>query len=73
MLRKLLKMSSKILIDGKEYDTEALTPNIKAQIDMILGADQKINELNRDLAMCMTARNTYAKALNELLSAEIDD
>ena len=65
-------MSSKILIDGKEYDTNTLAPEVKSQIEMLVSADQKINELNRDLALCMTARNTYAKALNELLAENND-
>jgi len=66
-------MSSIILIDGKEYDLETLTPEIKSQIEMLVNADKKINEINIDLALYTTARNTYAKILNDLLADKILD
>ena len=71
--KRFIKMSKIILIDGKQYDAENFGPEIKSQIEMIVNADNKISELNRDLALCTTARNTYARILNDLLLKESTD
>jgi hypothetical protein len=59
-----------ITIDGKEYDTEALSEDAKNQIVSIQFVDRKIQELKAGLAAYQTARNAYAKALTELLNKE---
>ena len=56
-----------ITIDGKEYDTETMSDEAKAQLVSVQTTDRKIAELNSDLAMAQTARNAYAKALSDLL------
>ena len=60
-------MSSIITIDNKDYEIDKLSQEAKSQIEMIINTDTKINELNRDLAICMTARNAYSQILNNLL------
>ncbi len=57
----------KMTIDGQEYDTEELSDQAKAQLVSIQLVDGKIADLNNELAIMQTARNTYAKALTELL------
>ena len=57
----------KMTIDGQEYDTEEFSDEAKAQLQSIQVVDRKIAELNADIAIMQTARNTYGKALNELL------
>lgn len=58
---------STITIDGKEYELEKFSDAAKAQLVSLRVSDQKIAELQRDLAIAQTARNAYAKALSELL------
>jgi hypothetical protein len=56
-----------IKFDEKEYDTDTLSDEAKAQVNMLVATDNKILELQRDLAIAQTARNTYFRALGELL------
>ena len=53
--------------DGKEYDFESLSEEARAQINMLVAADNKIAELQRDLAITQTARNAYFHAASELM------
>lgn len=56
-----------ITIDGKEYDPEKLPADAKAQLGALAATDQEINRLKMQMAIAQTARNAYAKALQELL------
>ena len=56
-----------ITIDNKEYDPNSLATEAKQQLEMLVATDNKIRELQRDLAISQTARNAYAKALQVLL------
>ncbi|OAN95426.1 hypothetical protein A8B74_15490 [Sulfitobacter geojensis] len=54
---------AKISIDGKEYDSEALSDEARANLQNIQLCEQKMNDIKRDLAIAQTARNAYAQAL----------
>lgn len=56
-----------ITIDNKEYKLDDLSEDAKAQITSIQVVDQKIADLNTQLAIMQTARNAYAQALTSLL------
>ena len=56
-----------INIDGKEYDIDALPPEVKGQLAALQQCDQKINSWNMDIAIAQTARVAYAAELNLLL------
>jgi hypothetical protein len=56
-----------IKINDKQYDTDALSDSAKAQLTSLQVTDQEIQRLNIQLAIAQTARNAYARALNELL------
>lgn len=56
-----------IKIDDKDYDLDKLSTEAKQQLEMLAATDAKLRELQRDLAIAQTARNTYARALSELL------
>ncbi len=56
-----------ITIDNKPYDLNSLSTEAKQQLEMLVATDNKIRELQRDLAISQTARNAYARALSELL------
>lgn len=58
---------STITIDNKEYKLEELSDDAKAQIGSIQIVDQKMADLNAELAIMQTARNAYAQALTALL------
>lgn len=58
---------AEISIDGKQYDTDKLSANAKAQIENLQFVNQEIVRAQAHLAVLQTARNTYAQALkNEL-------
>jgi hypothetical protein len=56
-----------IKIDDKEYDLDSLSDDAKAQLEMMIATDNKIRELQRDMAIAQTARVAYARALNDAL------
>lgn len=56
-----------INIDGQNYDLNKLSDEAKAQIASIQAVDAKLNELKRDTAIVMTARNMYVQALKKSL------
>ncbi|OYZ67095.1 MAG: hypothetical protein B7Y17_00445 [Sulfuricurvum sp. 24-42-5] len=56
-----------ISIDNIEYELTSLSDEAKAQIGSIQAVDQKIADLNTQLAIMTTARNAYAQALQPLL------
>jgi hypothetical protein len=59
-----------ITIDGKEYEFEQFSKEIQGQILSMRAADARIAELKRDLAFVQTARNSYGRALKELMAKE---
>lgn len=61
-----------INIDGMEYDLEEFSDGARAQLASMQLADQKIAQLQADLAMFQTARNAYAQALAAELP-EVED
>lgn len=56
-----------ITINNQPYDTDTLPDAAKQQLQMLVTTDNKIRELQRDLAISQAARNAYARALGELL------
>ena len=50
-------------IDGKDYDTEKLSKEVKVELARLRLCDQKIRQLEVDLAIAQTARKSYAMAL----------
>ena len=58
---------AKVTIDGKEYDTEKLSDEVKSNIQNVQFCEQKLAELKRELALTQTARNAYAQALKGAL------
>jgi hypothetical protein len=57
-----------ITIDNQEYDLNKLSAEAKAQLLSLQVTDQKIAQLQQDLAIAQTARNAYAQALAALLT-----
>ena len=59
---------SSITIDDKEYVLEDMSDSSRAQLASLQLTDQRISQLQADLAIAQTARNAYAQALK----AELD-
>lgn len=59
-----------ITIDDTSYDLDKLSPDARAQVEMLLATDARIKELQRDLAITQTARNAYVQAAKALLQNE---
>ena len=61
-----------IKIDGKEYDIDELSEEAKAQVASLNFVDQELVRLTAQIAAMQTARNTYGRALNEILGVDTD-
>ena len=59
-----------LTIDGREYDTEQLSEAAQAHVTNIQIVDQKIAQLQQEVAIMQTARNAYAQALQAELPKE---
>ena len=60
-----------IKIDDKDYDTESLSDEAKAQLQSLQFVDQELAKLQAQVAVLQTARIAYAKALNDALGTEL--
>ncbi len=58
---------SSIKIDEKEYQLDDFSDQAKANLLSLQAVDRKIADAQQELAILQTARNTYAKALQENL------
>ena len=65
-------MMAKVQIDGHDYETEAMSQEAKGRLEMLMLCDQKIRQLQGELAMMQTARQAYANALKAALVAPSD-
>lgn len=58
-----------IQIDGRDYDSESLSPEAKKQLSALQIVDNEIRHLHVQLGIASTARGVYA----QLLKAAIAD
>ena len=56
-----------VTIDDVEYNSEALSSEVKEELGSMQVCDQRIAALQTDLAIAQTARNAYAHVLKGLL------
>ena len=64
---------AKVMIDEKEYDTDDLTDDAKAQLGSFQFVENELARLNAKSAALQTARIAYARALKEALGEEPED
>ncbi|MCZ4368783.1 DUF6447 family protein [Sulfitobacter dubius] len=55
-------------IDGKSYELDSLTDEAKSQLGNIRAVDAELKRLQQQTAIAQTARNAYARALQEELA-----
>ena len=58
---------SHVTIDGRDYELDKLSGEARQQANNINLVDQEIRRLQFQLAICQTARNAYATALQAAL------
>jgi len=56
-----------ITIDGKEYEFDQLSNEVKNQLASLQFVDAELQRLNAQIAVFQTARTTYANALKQSL------
>ena len=61
------------MIDEKEYDTDDLTDEAKAQLGSFQFVENELARLDAQSAALQTARIAYARALKEALGEEPED
>ena len=61
---------AKITIDGKDYVSETLSKDAKAQLVNLNYVDSELKRLQAAVATYQTARIAYARALKEALESK---
>ena len=61
---------AKITIDGKEYETDDMSDEAKAQLQSLQFVDNEVAREQAKTAALQTARNAYAQALQKALKSE---
>ena len=56
-----------VKINGRDYDLETLSDDAKSALANVSYCDDRIKELQRELAVMQTARSAYANALARAL------
>ena len=64
------EQSATLTVDGKEYDTAALSDNAKNIVRNIQFSDQEIVRQRMTLAALQTARQAYVTALKQELDGD---
>ena len=60
-----------LVVDGKQYDLDKLSPEVKAKLESARFCDQKIQQLEAELSVVKTARAAYVQSLPELLTDDM--
>ena len=60
---------AKVTIDGVDYDTDTMSQESRQQLEMLVMTEQKIRQMQAEVAMLQTARQAYASALKASLVA----
>jgi len=66
-LKKEGYVMAKVSIDGVDYDTETMSQESRQQLEMLVMTEQRIRQLQGEVAMMQTARQAYASALKASL------
>lgn len=60
---------AKVKIDEREYDTDTMSTEAKSRLEMLVATENRLRELQREIAIMQTARNAYVGALKEALAS----
>ena len=56
-------MGQKFTVDGKEYDTDKLSANGKAQLASLQFLEMHMRNIKSEIAVYQTARSSYSNSL----------
>jgi Family of unknown function (DUF6447) len=70
---KKAEQKQSITIDGKSYDLDDLSKEVKQKLTSLRAADLEISRLEAQLAMFQTARNVYARAVQRDLGGDAEE
>ncbi len=59
-----------LMIDGKSYELEKLSADAKAKLESVRFCEQKLQQLEAEIAVVRTARAAYLQVLPALLTDE---
>ncbi len=62
-----------IKIDNIDYDSDSLSTEAKAQLQMLQFTEQEVQRLQKQLAIAQTAQIAYGKALNDALLRPVEE
>lgn len=62
-----------VKIDEKEYELDTFSAEARQQLASLQFVDAEMQRMNAQMAVLQTARNAYAKALQELLPKPAPD
>ena len=60
----------KINIDGKEFELDDLSDELKQELNMAVEIDQRLRANEVEKAILMTSKNAFSAKINDLLSKE---
>ena len=63
----------KITVNEKEYDTDNLSDELNAEINMLANVEKKLIDSQIEMAILQTAKNAYSKRIQDLLPIEIQE
>lgn len=64
---------SKITIDNRDFESDELSQEAKAQLDMLVACENKLRDLQRDTMITQTASNAYLAALKAALPTPMEE
>ena len=59
-----------INIDGKEFDLDDMSDELKQELNMVVEIDKKLRENEVEKAILMTAKNTFSAKINGMLDKQ---
>ena len=60
----------KINIDGKEFEIDDMSDELKQELNMVLEIDKKLRENEVEKAILMTAKNAFSAKINSMMAKE---
>ena len=57
----------KINIDGKEFELDDMSDELKQELNMVIEIDKKLRENEIEKAILMTAKNSFSAKINAMM------
>ncbi|MBF97336.1 MAG: hypothetical protein CMJ13_08950 [Pelagibacterales bacterium] len=60
----------KINIDGKEFELDDMSDELKQELNMVVEIDKKLRENEVEKAILMTSKNAFSAKINSMMAKE---